>query len=154
MNGPRRQVHDAEGQRQVPEGRYCAPEQALPTSSLLPRVPRSYGKQMGRATRVTVDEARRVIAAYNRWAERWNRHELDRDLPLSPTSDEGAFCAWRRPRSAMCWQPVDATHSCLIRVEGWRPFVDNGLFGKCLRQPVDPDRIVWAGWIEFGRGWT
>ena len=96
-----------------------------------------------------VEDVERIVAAYNRFAETWNRHERDPGLPLPPgKSDEGQPTGAHRPWSALWWIDNHTGRWCVIRVEDWCRFAPgHGLLGPALREPIDIDRVVWAGWL-------
>ena len=95
---------------------------------------------------MTTKDVRRIVDAYNRWAKVWNRHELNARLPQSPRSDEGDIIG-HQIRSALGWQDYETGRRCVIRIDGWTNLLNKTIFEPMLRRPVDPAKIVWAGWV-------
>lgn len=93
-------------------------------------------------------DAWRIVGAYNSWVEKWNRHELDRRLPLKPKSNLGCWRLCACPVSAMFWHDKLTDRELIIRVEGWRPYIKNGLFDPVLRRQASPHHLAWAGWLS------
>ncbi len=112
-------------------------------TDLLPTPPRTSRGEIRRAAPMTVEEARRIVDAYNRWAKVWNRHELDHSLPRNPRSEEGDIFWHGHAPDALGWQDYETGRRCVIRVEGFCGFDQR----TGLRQTVDPGKIVWAGWL-------
>ncbi|GBF27545.1 hypothetical protein MnTg02_02599 [bacterium MnTg02] len=127
--------------------KFKAPPLCLPSDqneiNFLPLPPRSYGK----ALPVSVDDAYRVIDAYNRWADLWNLHERS-GWPVRPQSGEGWFCCPPRVRSAFLWLDYATGRKIIIRVAGWHQPEDNSLVTGFLRLRADIDRVAWAGWLS------
>jgi hypothetical protein len=116
------------------------------TSALCPPPPARY-----QAEPMTVADAKHWIASYNAWVEVWNRHERDRDLPLSPEWSDAYLLGGAIPASVLAFKPrTGQSHEHLllngwgfIRLRKWRPFHRGWSY---CRTQADPANIVWACW--------
>ena len=87
----------------------------------------------------------RVLGAFNRWVEMWNRHEASRDLPLSPKSDEGTYCWVMTSKSVLYWRDFITGTDCVMRVKGWQNFTKQP--SPFQKQTADPADVIWAAWL-------
>jgi hypothetical protein len=107
---------------------------------------------------MTVADAESWIARYNSWAEAWNRHERDRNLPIGPDWPEASQMFGGLPDSVLAFTPRDAEQQRVpgrgggywwfqprgfIRLRKWRVWRK---FSACRSEDADPANIVWAGW--------
>lgn len=105
----------------------------------LPLPPDYIIREYGRPARpMKVNEARHWAESFNRWVEKWNRHECDVNLPLSPDWDEATDVHIFGPKSAIGFE-VPGLGLGIMRIAGYSPF--HGGWSFC-RNPVDAERIL------------
>jgi hypothetical protein len=91
---------------------------------------------------MTWGEVEHWIESHAAWVECWKRHELSRDLPLSPQWPE-AVCTFSLPRSALAFRPRGDERIGVIRVGGWHAYYPGWSF---CRNAAQFENVLWAGW--------
>jgi hypothetical protein len=113
-------------------------------------LPAPTGKNLGwwKAGPMEVWEAELVIFSFNEWVERWNRHERDPALPLSPEWSFARCFANPRPRNVLTFVRRSDERWGAIRAKRWSPWApDRHPFDGCfLRNTIDIGAVMWACW--------
>lgn len=102
-------------------------------------------------------EADIVVASYNEWVTLWNKHERNRRLELSPPWEFAANPWWvSGPRSGFMFRINGHRRWGIMRIAGWSAWMPSrhALDGRFLRQKIDFNKIVWAGWEKPKSHWS
>jgi len=139
-----------------------------PPIPYFPMPPRNLKKQWSAGGGVSLADAQKHMANYNRWAKQWN--EQERAFQAGETNDfpehdspNGHFSWYPKPKNRWLWCPTDGpwlrvTHkfkyigepdkilewplTLVANVKGFRS-------GYHPREYVTPEQIVWASWANF-----
>lgn len=124
-----------------------------PERDYLPLLPSSCGGEARHASPIHINDAQRIVADYNRFAQTWNGLELDNlqgfnwregRLANNFRSVWGDVCWNGRFRDALGWSDYITERRCVIRFQGFSGYdLHTG-----LRRLVHWNNIGSAGWLN------
>ncbi len=83
------------------------------------------------------------LERYNAFVEVWNRHEMDRSLPLAARwAEADMIFDPGLPASALTFRP-HGQEAVAIRLRRWQRFAPGWSF---CRVPAPLERVIWAAW--------